>query len=362
MKKINNVTVLLLFLLAFSSSIVPIEVNSLWNKEFTTAQEIVDTYNEIKAKLGKRNKELHILNDCNYVWRSGEYMFKCRGKKEDIAELPKHSERLELDNDIVTKFMVERDTARFADHYFTLQAMKRGECFNDSRDGITVTVFYPIRGWSNNDYQKLHEVFTCKNDALHIAYLKKLKHPLIYNGCNDRLYAIRDLIEKNVAESELKNEVISLYDIYKPLMAGSKAPDVVFKDANGKIYSISDFKGKVLVIDVWATWCKSCLMNMSKFIALKEEYKEDPNVEFVTVSTDSDEVRENWLAAINKFKMGCMLNLTPDYSGEQNFINEYRVSSVPRYIVIDKNGNIVSVFAPKPDDGMKEMIEQALIK
>ncbi len=362
MKIFNSVTALLLLLLVLSSSIAPIEVNSLWNKEFATAQEIVETYNEIKTKLGKRNKELHILNDCNYVWQSGEYMFKCRGKKEDIAVLPKHSEKLELDNDIVTKFMIERDTARFADHYFTLQAMKRGDSFNDSRDGITVTVFYPIRGWNNNDYQKLHEVFTSKNNALHIAYLKKLKHPLIYNGCNDELYAIRELIEKNVAESELKNEILSLYDIYKPLMAGSIAPDVAFKDAGGKIYNISDFKGKVLVIDVWATWCKSCLMNMSKFITLKEEYKNNPDVEFITVSTDNDEVRENWLAAIKKFKMEGMLNLTPDYSAELNFTNDYRVSSVPRYMVIDKNGYIVSVFAPKPDDGMKEMIEQALIK
>lgn len=360
--KIFNSVIALLLVVAFSSSIVPIDVKSLWNKDFATAQEIVDTYNGIKAKLGKRDKELHILNNCYYVWRSGEYMFKCRGKKEDIAELPKHSEKLELDNDIVTKFMVERDTARFADHYFTLQAMKRGDSFNESRDGITITVFFPIRGWNSNDYQKLHEVFTCKNDALHIAYLKKLKHPLTNSGCNDELYAIRELIEKNVADSELKNEVLDLYDIYKPLMAGSIAPDVAFKDAGGKIYNISDFKGKVLVIDVWATWCKSCLMNMSKFITLKEEYKNNPDVEFITVSTDNDEVRENWLAAIEKFNMGNMLNLTPDYSAKNNFIGEYRVSSVPRYMIIDKEGYIISVFAPKPDGGMREIIERVLRK
>lgn len=358
----NNVITLFLLLLTIASCKAPVEVNSLWNKEFTNAQEIVDTYNEVKSLLGRRNEEQHILNNCNYVWRSGEYMFKCRGKNEDIAVLPKHSDKLELDNDVVTRFMVERDTARFADHYFTLQAMKRGDSFNNSRDGITITVFFKIRGLNNNDYQKLHEVFSCKNDALHVAYLKKLKHPLANSGCNDELYAIRELIEKNVAGSELKEEILSLYDIYKPLMPGSKAPDVAFKDAKGKRYNISDFKGKVLVIDVWATWCKSCLMNMAKFMALKEEYKNNPSVEFVTVSTDSDEVRESWLAAIEKFNMSDMLNLTPDYSGEKSFTEEYRVSSVPRYIIIDKSGDIVSVFALKPDGGMKEMIEQALSK
>lgn len=361
MKNCNCVIALFLLLTLFSCK-APIEVNSLWEKDFATAQEIVDRYNEVQSKLGKWNKEQHILNDCNFVWRSGEYMFKCRGKNKDIAELPKYCERIELDNEIVTTFMVERDTARFADHYFTLQAMKRGESYNESRDGITITVFFPIRGLNNNDYQKLQEVFTCKNDALHIAYLKKLKHPLTNSGCSDELYAIRELIEKNVSDSELKNEVLALYDIYKPLMAGAKAPDVPFKDADGNTYTISDFKGKVLVIDVWATWCKSCLMNMSKFMALKEEYKNNPAVEFVTVSTDSDDVRENWLAAIEKFNMGNMLNLTPDYSAKNNFIGEYRVSSVPRYMIIDKEGYIISVFAPKPDGGMREMIERVLRK
>ena len=145
-------------------------------------------------------------------------------------------------------------------------------------------------------------------------------------------------------------------------MPGSTAPKVTFKDADGNRYAISSFKGKVLVIDVWATWCKSCLMNMAKLMALKEEYRNNPAIEFVTVSTDSDEVRENWLAAIDKFGMGDMLNLTPDYSGDIHFTDAYRISGVPRYIVIDKNGNIVSVFAPKPGGGMEEMIERTLNK
>lgn len=362
MKIYSNVITMLLTLAALLSCKEPVDVNSMWDKEFTTAQEIIDTYTGIKEELGLWNGDQHILNSCNYIWRSGEYMFKCRGKNEDIAKLPEHCDKIEFDNAVVADFASGRDIARFADHYFTLQAMKRGDSFNDSRDGITITVFFPIRGLNSNDYRKLHEVFSCKNDELHAAYLKKLRHPLTNSGCNDDFYAIRELIEKNVAESELKEEIISLYEIYKPLMPGSKAPDVAFKDADGNIYTIGSFKGKVLVIDVWATWCKSCLMNMSKFMALKEEYKENPNVEFVTVSTDSEEMRESWLAAIEKFKMGDMLNLTPYHSNGKIFTEEYRISGVPRYIVIDRNGDIASVFAPKPDDGMKEMIERALIK
>ena len=66
--------------------------------------------------------------------------------------------------------------------------------------------------------------------------------------------------------------------------------------------------------------------------------------------------------AIEKFNMGNILNLTPDYSAKNNFIGEYRVSSVPRYMIIDKEGYIISVFAPKPDGGMREIIERVLRK
>ena len=346
-------------LLAIASNAMQV-TDSLWNRKFACAQEIIDTYTSIQKATDNKNKEQEILNICNYVWHSGENMFKCRGKNEDIALLPKYAEELELDNEIVAKFMQEHKMARFADHYFTLQAMKRGCTFDVSRDGIEMTVFFPIRGLNENDYLKLQTIFTCKNDALHTAYLKKMIHMLSNNGCNNELIAIRQLIEKNVAESEQKEKVMALYDSYATIMPGVQAPDVAFKDAEGKKYTISDFKGKVIVIDVWATWCGSCLKNMPKFMEFINSFKENKDVVFFTVSTDSDELREKWLAAIEKHKMGGMLNLTPERNSTPQFEEKYFVSSVPRYIVIDKEGKIVSAFAPKPGKELEKIIKELL--
>ena len=81
---------------------------------------------------------------------------------------------------------------------------------------------------------------------------------------------------------------------------------------------------------------------------------------FATVSTDSEDLREKWIAAINKHNMGDLLNLTPDRNVAGQFEEKYFVGSVPRYIVITKEGVIVSAFAPKPGPALKEMIINSL--
>ena len=360
MKTIRKTLIFSLLALLTISCKADIQTDSLWHKEFACAREIIDTYLTIKKSTSKKDKEQHTLNACHYAWQSGEYMFRCRGKNEDIALLPEYAQELELDNEMVSKFMEKHNAARFVDHYFTLQAMKRGCSFDASRDGIEMTVFFPIRGLNENDYSKLNTVFTCKNEALHTAYLKKMMHMLSNNGCNNELMAIRKLIEENVADSEQKEKVLALYDIYETVMPGKQAPNVIFKDAEGVRYTINGFKGKVIVIDVWATWCSSCLKNMPKFMELIKEFENRDDIVLFTVSTDSDDLKEKWLAAIKRHKMEGMLNLTPDRSTTEQFEERYFVSAVPRYIVIDKQGKIISVFAPKPGDELKEIIVKAL--
>lgn len=339
---------------------IPPQVEILWQKKFTEAQQIIDTYDSIRKAIGSNSSNLHTENLCNYVWYSGEYMFNCRGKNSDITLLPPHISKLNLDDSIVTKFMLQRDTARFVDHYFTLEAMKRGDSFEESRDGITITVFYHPRAMNDNDYSKMRQVFNSNNNALHQAYMRKLKFPISNSGCNEQLYSIRPLIEKNVADSKLKSEILALYDEYSSIMPGSKAPISTLKDTNGKEHTFTEFSGKVLVIDVWATWCSSCIANMPKFMALRDSYKENNNIEFITVSIDRSNVKKRWLSTIARRQMDGMLNLFPDCKEQSQFETQYKISGVPRYIIIDKKGNIVSAFAPPPGGGLEELITKTL--
>ena len=335
------------------------DIDTLWKREFNSAQEIIDTYCNIK-KVADNEAGAQLYNMCNYIWHSGEYMFRCRGKNADIAELAQHAEDIRLDSDIAADFMTKLDTARFADHYFTLKAMKRGCSFEESRDGITITVFYPARSMNDNDYAKLREVFSCKNDALHTAYMKKLKFPFRNSGCNEDLYAVRPLIEQNVKDSKLKDEIIALFDLYRNIMPGEQAPTSTLKDTDGKEYTISDFRGKVLVIDVWATWCSSCLKGFNALKELHGKYSGNPSVEFITVSVDRKEKLKSVKAVIERRGISDILNLVTDCDMESQFERDYHISGIPRYIIIDKDGKIVTAYAPPPGGGLEEIIENTI--
>ena len=335
-------------------------IDSVWKKPVSGAEEIIALYDSIRLATPQDKEGVHILNQCHYVWKSGEYMFSCRGKNMDIYELPKHRSDLSLDNGIVADFASRKNLGKFVDHYFTLRAMQQGHAFNEARDGVTATVFYPIRALNENDFGKLRAVFSCKNDAIHKEYLERLKFPLGNSGCSEGLKSIEPLIEKNVADCQLKQDILELYRIFSRIMPGEPAPLSILKDAEGNEYTFADFKGKVIVIDVWATWCSSCIANMPKFIELDNEYRNRGDICFITVSIDRSEDKEMWLWNIDRNNMQQMLNLFPDCEEQSQFETDFQVSGVPRYIIIDKEGNIVSAHAPTPSPEMIEMIEAVL--
>ena len=336
-------------------------LDSLWQRKFTGAADIIALYDSVKHSIPEKENGTHTLNQCHYVWHSGEYMFSCRGKNDDIYQLPERSTELSFDNSVVAQFALTKKIGRFADHYFTLQAMKRGDSFNDARDGVTATVFYHIRALNENDYNKLRTVFSSRNNDLHKEYLERLKFPLQNSGCTQGLKSVEPLIEKNVADSPLKSEVLEFYKLFTRIMPGNPVPISVLKDPEGNEHTFEEFKGKVLVIDVWATWCHSCLTNMHKFTAMRNRFSKESDVCFITVSIDRSEDKEQWLHAIEKYDMTSMLNLFPDCEVQSQFESDFMISGVPRYIVIGKRGEIISVHAPSPGPEMASMIEKALL-
>ena len=334
-------------------------LDSIWQRKFTDASGIIALYDSIRQATAEDKKGIHTLNQCHFVWNSGEYMFSCRGKNEDIYTLPAHSTALSFDNDAVSRFAAQKKIGHFADHYFTLQAMKQGCKFDEARDGVTATVFYPIRALNDNDYNKLHTIFSSNNIELHNEYLERLKFPMNNSGCTNGLKGLQPLIEKNVAESRLKQEVLEMYALHSRIMPGNPAPLSILKDTEGNEHTFAEFKGKVLVIDVWATWCHSCLETMHKFQGMRYWFRKESDVCFITVSIDRSEDKATWIQTINNNKMQGMLNLFPDCTEQSQFESDFLISSVPRYIIIGKDGNIVSAHAPTPGTEMAAMIEKA---
>ncbi len=114
----------------------------------------------------------------------------------------------------------------------------------------------------------------------------------------------------------------------------------------GGTTSLDDLKGKYVYIDVWATWCGPCKQQIPYLQEMETKYH-DKNIAFVSISIDNEKKHESWKKMITDRNMsGIQL-----YAGDQSkFAQEYIISSIPRFIIIDPEGNIVDANAPRPSD------------
>ena len=131
-----------------------------------------------------------------------------------------------------------------------------------------------------------------------------------------------------------------------------------FENYSGGKTSMDDLKGKYVYIDVWATWCGPCKKQIPFLKEIEKQY-EHKNIEFVSISTDKRNKYDAWRKMIEDKQMGGVQL----YAGEdRSFSKEYQINSIPRFILIDPDGNIVDSDAPRPSDPrLKELFNSLSI-
>ena len=130
----------------------------------------------------------------------------------------------------------------------------------------------------------------------------------------------------------------------KSLMTGQPAHDIIMTDVEGNEVLLSSFKGKSIYLDCWATWCGPCIQESPAFVALKEKY-EGKDIVFIQLSTDNS--RKTWLNYLEQKQSTVLQYNSVDNEGLR--VN-WQVKYIPRFILIDKDFNIVQSFAPRPSD------------
>ena len=106
----------------------------------------------------------------------------------------------------------------------------------------------------------------------------------------------------------------------------------------------SNYKGKIVLLDLWATWCGDCITNMP---ALKSLHEKNPDVTFVYLSMDKTE--EAWKKGIEKYQIeGQHFYIGNNFKG--NFGTGIDLNWIPRYLVVNQKAGIAKYYAISPED------------
>lgn len=144
--------------------------------------------------------------------------------------------------------------------------------------------------------------------------------------------------------------------------AGEDAIDFKFADISGKEIALSDFKGKVVYIDVWATWCGPCKREFPFMKEIEKQYHGNDNMVFMGVNVDISKDIEKWKTFLEKEQLPGVQIFAGD-AANQSIMMPYNIKGIPRFILVGKDGKLISADAPRPSSPeLKAMLDDALKK
>jgi thiol-disulfide isomerase/thioredoxin len=181
---------------------------------------------------------------------------------------------------------------------------------------------------------------------------KTIRHLVMINNLyslfNNELYSQFNIITilKELKQSsdnpEIKGITQNVINNLLKMKIGTKAINFTLKDANNESVSLSDFKGKYVYINFWATWSTESLAEMDLYPDFIEKYGQ--HVKFVSINIDSKKSKfDNFIVSHQKYKWNLLY-----YDGNTNLLDEYQINNLPSYILIDPNGDILQNPANRP--------------
>lgn len=140
---------------------------------------------------------------------------------------------------------------------------------------------------------------------------------------------------------------LSIFAQANSAKAGEQVPNFSYNSIDGKAYTLEDFAGKYIFIDMWATWCGPCVREIP-YVKELEEKMHGKNIEFVSISVDKDAAA--WSSFVKKNDMtGVQLH----NGGSRVLSTFFDVAFIPRFILVGPDGKVVNPQLDKPSTGSK---------
>ncbi len=274
---------------------------SLYLKNIDEYNTILDTFQN------KILKELNIIKDSSFINE------QISALNENINYFIKRKKKLITYSEDVRLYMWETiEIGKQYDFYTAIDTLNKME-FNNMLDSYSKQFFVSLNKVSDSNF------------------LEKAKTK----------------IKKTIDNWSNRKEA---YD--KMPKEGEYAIDFSYTDKDSVEFSLSNFKGNLVYIDVWATWCGPCRAEIPSLKKLELEYHEK-DITFLSVSVDND--RAAWLEMIKEKDLGG-IQLWAD--GWSKITEDYAIFGIPRFMLISREGKIISNDAPRPSsDKIRTLLE-----
>lgn len=178
----------------------------------------------------------------------------------------------------------------------------------------------------------------------------------VFSYVEDKEYFYSKL-KKMIKNPEYIKEFDERYLKLQKIKYGAVSPTFEMYDINNDLVKLEDFKGKLVYIDVWATWCAPCLQEIPYLDELQTEFKDD-DIVFISMCQNDDP--ERWKATVISNELQGIHIYVEDENNK--FLSDYLVSGIPRFILIDKNGLIIDSEALRPSNPSLKVQLQELLK
>ncbi|MFV0554712.1 MAG: TlpA family protein disulfide reductase [Mangrovibacterium sp.] len=186
------------------------------------------------------------------------------------------------------------------------------------------------------------ELDAAKKDFIKANNTKQLAAYVAFNETSsadfEQLKEMLEILDPSLSHDGFYQAIKAKYDFLERVSVGKPAPDFTLNDPEGNPISLSSFKGKILLLDFWASWCGPCRAENPNVVKAYGKYH-DKGFEILGVSLDTG--KDKWLKAIKDD--GLVWNHVSELKGWKGEVSAlYGVKGIPHTVLIDREGTIIA--------------------
>jgi thiol-disulfide isomerase/thioredoxin len=292
-----------------------------------------------------------IMPDANYIYAMFDDTLKARSiilSNEEQSFLNKLKECKDRDS---LKILMKSDTAisnPFFLHYSSILTSVRSNAYYNYKNKKLAEYFGITEGFVKDIATSQSKCGTLKASLKPFSEsnLNDIKENIHNEFIRNYLFQLSKAKEEEIDKIQKENKTKTGYSINEtPKTEGDKVFDAI----------IQKYKGNVILVDFWATWCGPCRAGMEKMKPLKDEYK-DKNIVFLYITDETSPV-DTWNMMVPDIK-GEHYRVNPD---EWNFLkSRFSISGIPHYALVNKEGQIVKdkIYFASTSDEFRNLLNE----